>query len=195
VFDADVMMCPLRHELIFDLDRGEARRTSGAVTGSGPSSFNLSDIPCSLKRGFLYGALSGRPTGEVLTSMTDADEIRNTLARFCQCLDDRRFEEFSQTFTEDGSFNDRVGRATILKWIQGAELATRPELKRKHTVVNSIITVQGDRAEAISDLVMFDQVGTTPWTIRVGRYTDELARQPTGGWLFARRHLELPPSE
>jgi len=78
--------------------------------------------------------------------MTDVDEIRNTLARFCQCLDGRRFEEFSQTFTAEASFNDRVGRATIL-----------------------------------------------PWTIRVGRYTDELARQPTGGWLFARRHLEFVP--
>ena len=125
--------------------------------------------------------------------MTDADEIRNTLARFCQCLDDRRFEEFSQTFAEDGSFNDRRGRATILKWIQGAELATRPELKRKHAVVNVIVNVHGDRAQATSDLLMFDQVGSDPWTIRVGRYTDELVRQPTGEWLFAKRHLAFMP--
>ena len=27
---------------------------------------------------------------------------------------------------------------------------------------------------------MFDQVGDGPWTIRVGRYTDELVRQPSG---------------
>lgn len=126
--------------------------------------------------------------------MTDADEIRHTLARFCQCLDDRRFEEFSQTFTEDGSFNDRVGRATILKWISGAELATRPELKRKHAVVNAIIKVLGDRAEATSDLVMFDQVGSAAWTIRVGRYSDELERQPTGEWLLSKRHLEMVPA-
>jgi 3-phenylpropionate/cinnamic acid dioxygenase small subunit len=122
-------------------------------------------------------------------SLTDADQIRNTLARFCQYLDDRRFEEWSQTFTEDGSFNDRVGRATILKWIQGAELATRPELKRKHTIVNAIISVDGEHAQSVSDLVMFDQVGDAPWTIRVGRYTDELVRQPGGEWLISRRHL------
>jgi 3-phenylpropionate/cinnamic acid dioxygenase small subunit len=126
--------------------------------------------------------------------MTDADEIRNTLARFCQCLDDRRFEEFSQTFTEGGSFNDRVGRATIFEWISGAELATRPELKRKHAVVNVIVKVQGDRAEATSDLVMFDQVGSAPWTIKVGRYTDELERQPTGEWLLAKRQLVMTSS-
>ena len=121
--------------------------------------------------------------------MTDADEIRNTLARFCQFLDDRRFEEWSQTFAEDGAFGERVGRDTILRWIQGGELATRPELKRKHAVMNAIVEVDGDRATSTSDLVMFDQVGDGPWTIRVGRYTDELARQPDGRWLFTRRQL------
>ena len=126
--------------------------------------------------------------------MTDADEIRNTLARFCQCLDDRRFEEFSQTFTEDGSFNGRVGRATIFEWISGAELATRPELKRKHAVMNAIIKVRGDRAEATSDLVMFDQVGEAPWTIRE---SGPASRSRTGRILTTRftcgrRSLESP---
>src|SRR5258708_8355187 len=121
--------------------------------------------------------------------MTDADEIRNTLGRFGQFLDERRFVEWSETFTEHGTFGERAGRATILSWIQGAELATRPELKRKHATVNSVIQVQGDSAQVSSDLLMFDQVGTTPWTIRIGRYTDVLERQPTGEWLFARRRL------
>ena len=123
--------------------------------------------------------------------MTDADQIRNTLARFCQLLDDRRFVEWSETFTEDGIFGERVGRATILKWIQGAELATRPELKRKHTAVNSIIDVQGDRASATTDLVMYDKVDDSPWSIRIGRYYDELVRQPSGDWLFSKRRLEI----
>jgi hypothetical protein len=123
--------------------------------------------------------------------MTDADQIRNTLARFCQYLDQRRFEEWSQTFTEDGVFGERRGRAEILHWILQGELATRPELNRRHTVVNSIIDVQGDRAEAVSDLIMYDQVGDGPWTIRVGRYFDELVRQPDGIWLFKQRRLEF----
>jgi ketosteroid isomerase-like protein len=125
-----------------------------------------------------------------MTCVTDADEIRNTISRFCQLLDERRFEEWSRTFAEDGAFGERVGRATILSWIQGAELATRPELKRKHAVVNAIVDVHGDRADALSDLVMFDQVGDGPWAIRIGRYTDELTRQADGTWLFARRRLE-----
>jgi hypothetical protein len=123
--------------------------------------------------------------------VTDADEIRNTLARFCQFLDDRRFEEFSQTFAEDGAFGERAGRAAIFEWISHAELATRPELKRKHAVTNAIVEVLGDRAISTSDLVMFDQVGDGPVTIRVGRYTDELVRQPDGAWLFSKRNLKM----
>jgi hypothetical protein len=123
--------------------------------------------------------------------VTDADEIRNTLARFCQCLDDRRFEEFSQTFAEDGSFGERVGRAAIFEWISHAELATRPELKRKHAVSNIVVTIDGDTAHTPSDLVMFDQVGDGPFAIKLGRYTDELVRQPNGQWLFAKRNLKM----
>jgi len=122
--------------------------------------------------------------------MTDEDQIRNTIARFCQALDDRRFEDWAATFTEDGVFGRSDGRAAILKMIQGGELATQPELRRKHAVTNVVIDVHGDTADASSDLTMFDKVGDSPWSIRIGRYTDKLARQPSGGWLFTQRHLE-----
>jgi hypothetical protein len=122
--------------------------------------------------------------------MTDEERIRRTLARFCQALDDRRFVDWTETFTEDGVFGARNGRAEILAMIQVGELATMPELVRKHTVTNAIIDVHGETAEAVSDLVMFDKVGEGPWTIRVGRYTDQLARQADGEWLFTRRQLD-----
>ena len=122
--------------------------------------------------------------------MTDEDQIRNTLAAFCQHLDDRRFEDWANTFTEAGIFGRSNGRAAILSMIQGGELALQPELKRKHTVTNAIIDVHGDTADVSSDLAMFDQVGDGPVTIRVGRYTDQLVRQSSGQWLFTRRQLE-----
>ena len=122
--------------------------------------------------------------------MTDEDQIRNTLAAFCQHLDDRRFEDWANTFTEAGAFGRSSGRAAILRMIQGGELALQPDLKRKHTVTNAIIEVHGDTADVSSDLVMFDQVGDGPVTIRVGRYTDTLARQASGRWLFTRRQLD-----
>jgi 3-phenylpropionate/cinnamic acid dioxygenase small subunit len=122
--------------------------------------------------------------------VTDEDAIRNTLARFCQALDDRRFEDWANTFTENGVFGRSNGRAAILSMIQGGELALQPKLRRKHTVTNAVIDVHGDTANVTSDLAMFDKVDDdAAWTIRVGRYTDELARQPDGGWLFTHRTL------
>jgi SnoaL-like domain len=122
--------------------------------------------------------------------VSDEDRIRSTIARFCQLLDARRFEEWSETFTEDGVFGRFEGRAAVHRMILGGELALRPELKRKHTVTNAVIDVQGDTADVVSDLVMFDRVGDSPWIIRLGRYHDQLACQANGEWLFTRRQLD-----
>ena len=122
--------------------------------------------------------------------MTDEDAIRNTIARFCQHLDSRRFVEWTETFTEDGTFNALHGRAAILKMIQGGELATKPDLRRQHAVTNSIIEVDGNTATATSDLAMYDRYGDGPVTVQTGRYYDRLARQSNGEWLFTERRLE-----
>ena len=122
--------------------------------------------------------------------MSDEDRIRNTVARYSHCLDDRRFKEWSETFTEDGVFGGRNGRAAIYQNILGGELATIPELQRRHIVTNLEIMVRGDEAQATSDLLMYDKRGEDAWTLRVGRYYDTLRRQPDGDWLFSQRRLE-----
>ena len=48
----------------------------------------------------------------------------------------------------------------------------------------SLRIARGDVAEASSDLTMFDRVGDRPITVRLGRYTDSLARQPDAGRIF-----------
>src|SRR5215467_177228 len=98
--------------------------------------------------------------------MTDEDAIRNTIGRFSQCLDSRRFEDWAGTFTEDGVFGRYTGRAAILAMILDGELAHQPDLKRQHAVTNSIIEVSGDTAEATSDLSMYDRVGEGLFTVR-----------------------------
>jgi len=122
--------------------------------------------------------------------VTEEESIRNTVAHYSHCLDDRRFREWSETFTEDGVFGSRHGRAAIYENILGGELATIPDLQRRHIVTNLELMVHGDTAEAISDLLMYDKRGDAPWTLRVGRYYDRLRRQPNGDWLFAERRLE-----
>jgi hypothetical protein len=74
----------------------------------------------------------------------------------------------------------------------GQDLATRPELQRRHVNTNIAIDLNGDAADAVSDLLVYDRVADGPWTlVAVGRYHDCFARQPDGSWLFTRRSLEF----
>lgn len=122
--------------------------------------------------------------------MSDEEQIRRTLAQFCVFLDERRFREWSELFTEDGVFCEHTGRAAIFAWISGDELATTPQLQRKHTVHNVLIDVEGDQARASADLVMFDKFGDKPWFILTGTYTDHLVRDGDR-WRFKNRQLAL----
>ncbi len=125
-----------------------------------------------------------------MTSMTDADHIRNTIARFSHALDERRFQDWANQFLPDGQFGNKKGRDVIFKSISDGELAHVPSLKRKHAVMNIDVTVNGDKATAVSDLVMFDKYGDDPWFVAgVGKYNDDLERTADGQWLFRRRIL------
>ena len=120
--------------------------------------------------------------------MTDEESIRRTMAEFCQNLDGRNFRGWADLFTVEGRFNNLEGREAIFEMISHAELASKPELRRKHTIENIVIDVRGQEATCASDLVMFDKTGESPWTIRVGRYEDRMVRQGDR-WLFATRRL------
>ncbi len=58
--------------------------------------------------------------------MDDYEGIRRTASEFCMFLDERRFKEWSEVFTEDGRFGHLESRAAILALIEGDELATYP---------------------------------------------------------------------
>ena len=123
---------------------------------------------------------------ETLGLVTDFDLIRNTIARNHQYLDDRRYEDCSRTFTEDGSIGAHRGRAAVLEFTLSQGLGAQPDLNRRHVVTNVVIDILGDEAHVDSDLIQYDKVGAGSWTVTaVGRYADRLARQPDGTWLFA----------
>ena len=91
------------------------------------------------------------------------------------------------------SLGGRTSRTAIYDNILSGELATIPELQRRHIVTNLEVSVHGDEAEATSDLMMYDKRGDGPWTVRIGRYYDKLRRQSDGNWLFSERRLEWVP--
>jgi hypothetical protein len=119
----------------------------------------------------------------------DDAAIRRTLAEFGRFLDERRFEEWSELFCEDGVFGVNQGRDAVLAAMLTGELATVPELFRKHATVNSTIVIDGDGATATSDLLLFERWGEDrPWDMRFGFYEDQL-RRVGDRWLIAHRQL------
>lgn len=121
--------------------------------------------------------------------MTADADIRKILARSCQYLDDRRFRDWADLFTEDAVMGRMHGREDVYARISQAELAQKPELRRKHLIVNSVIDHQEDAADVVSDLLMIDLTEEGACNFRMGRYHDRLALVD-GQWLFRERRLE-----
>lgn len=126
----------------------------------------------------------------------DHESIRQLLARFIQLRDDKRFEEWSQLFTDDGTFEypgaRLTGRSEIREHV--AELLRND--RGKHLCVNSIIDVSGDSATVSSDVVKVDPADGSagaPFAVRtMGRYVDRLVCRD-GTWLFLERRVDLAP--
>lgn len=129
------------------------------------------------------------------TASIDVDAmagIRNTIAAYCQALDDGRTDDAVATFCADGTMaipgsDVLVGREAI----RTAYAAMKPRGPQRHVVVNTFLTgVVGDSATAVSDLLVMSK-GDAGWAVfLVGRYNDAL-RHSDEGWLFASRTLEF----
>jgi hypothetical protein len=122
--------------------------------------------------------------------LSDELKIRNVHARFCHYLDERRFDDWSRLFTEDGEFQGLFSRAVILEEILKGGLANRPELFRQHITANFLIDISADEATVKSDLLLNERDGDGPWILRTGKYRDRMVRTNDGEWLFAQRLLD-----
>jgi hypothetical protein len=119
---------------------------------------------------------------------SDDAEIRNTLARFCRLLDDRRFDEVGELFAPHGRMGRTAGRDQIVEMLGRGGLARTPGLFRKHVTGNIVLDTGDGTARAESDLVMFERFDGGPWELRMGVYRDTLERAD-GRWLFTERQL------
>jgi uncharacterized protein (TIGR02246 family) len=124
--------------------------------------------------------------------MTDEEEIRRTLATYPKRVDDRDSTGFSECFAEDGRIYSSSGvfqgRAEIKGFLESL-YASRPLNRHfKHVWANSAITIDGDTADAVSDILVFECLTGTPWQMNiVARHIDKLARQPDGRWLYTEK--------
>jgi hypothetical protein len=137
-----------------------------------------------------------RPTVNALGGdVTDQECIRRVLAEFIQLRDDKRFAEWIELFTEDGTFeygsHHLVGRSAIR---ENVEALLRND-RGKHLCVNSIIDVSGDTASVSSDFLKVNPSNSGSGAIgyeigTMGRYEDHFVRRD-GEWKIARRKVHI----
>ena len=124
--------------------------------------------------------------------MSDKDEIRELLARYCFALDADRFEEMAALFTPDGvwetAFGTGTGRAGIVA--QANSIATGARPGRVHLTTNIVIELDGDTATARSNWALIQNVPNgAPFIGSGGVYADRLVKVD-GQWFFRHRTIE-----
>jgi ketosteroid isomerase-like protein len=120
-------------------------------------------------------------------AMSDEDGIRRTLARYCRLFDAKRWDELATIFTEDAAIVSRrgtfTGRANVIRDLGNA---MTPEYDGLLFASNVQITVDGDRATAVSDFLEIENKAI----VAVGTYTDTLVRSGDQ-WLMSRKEIRL----
>jgi len=123
------------------------------------------------------------------TAPEDRDAIRELLHLYCFCMDEGRFAELGTLFADDGEwiapYRHAQGPTAITAWLTGS-VPSSP--RRMHYVMNSIIRLAGDTAEAKSNYLVMVEGTDGPVPSVCGTYADQLVRQPDG-WRFRRREL------
>jgi 3-phenylpropionate/cinnamic acid dioxygenase small subunit len=124
--------------------------------------------------------------------LEEKDAIRELLHEYCYRLDQHRFVELAELFTEDGEwitpYARAKGRAEMAALWRRVVPAKGEGPGRLHYVMNTIISIHGVQAEARSNYLVVLQMpdGLAPSVC--GTYSDVL-RKDEGAWRIERREL------
>ena len=128
--------------------------------------------------------------------------IADTLYAYGRGLDYGERDVFLNCFTADADYrvDMRIGGESTLHYRGQAELAEyyeshthAPDAWHKHVTTNPSVTVDGDRASAVSYFLRVD-AGAEPgpgMVLASGRYLDELVRGDDGAWRIRSRRCEV----
>jgi 3-phenylpropionate/cinnamic acid dioxygenase small subunit len=119
------------------------------------------------------------------------DAIRRTLAAYCQLLDDGRFDDWVELFSEDIALTvmgqTAHGRDAVRAFIEPVQ---GPDVRGRHMMSEPLITVapSGDRATVTTDYCFLTRDMTV---MSAGRYHDVLVRDAGEGdrWRISRREI------
>ncbi len=124
-------------------------------------------------------------------AMSDKEEIRELLARYCFALDAERFADMAALFTPDGVWQTAFGTGTGRDGIeaQARAIATGPTPRRVHLTTNIVIKLDGDTATARSNWALIQNSADGPAIGSGGGYIDRLAKVD-GRWFFKHRTID-----
>ncbi|WP_098730044.1 nuclear transport factor 2 family protein [Brevibacterium epidermidis] len=127
---------------------------------------------------------------ERITRLEDIHEIGQLRARYCQALDDGRWEDLADTFTEDGAFvglSTARGRAEMLEFFP--QLNSSTVTSWWHFSSNETVQLDGDTATGTTWLLQPCVVDGES-QIAAGRYEDTMVRT-AHGWRFQERRVSF----
>ncbi len=127
--------------------------------------------------------------------MDDEDLIRQTIAEYSHRCDDGHFDELAQLFTEDAQLllTGTVvaeGRKAICGYLSTVQADGR---RGMHVTSNTLVDIDGDSADAVTDYLFVRQTPTGPGIVAAGRYHDRLVRGPDRWRLTVRAISMLGP--
>ncbi len=121
-----------------------------------------------------------------MTKLADIADIRRVLAAYCQSLDDGRFDDWIDLFTEDCVFVVMGMRARGRHELQALiEPNQTDELRGKHMISEPLIDLDRDVAAVATDFMF---ISRTNEVLQAGRYHDTVRRNPDG-WRIAEREI------
>jgi hypothetical protein len=128
---------------------------------------------------------------ERVERLEDQLAIQQLRAKYCQYLDDGRWEDLTTLFTEDGAFiglSTARGKAEMLQFFP--QLNATSVTSWWHFSSNETIELEGRTATGETWLLQPCVVeGETQ--IAAGRYRDSMVKTGAGNWLFSERRVSF----
>src|SRR5215471_10196966 len=108
-------------------------------------------------------------TREKGRTMSAEEQIRRLMGRYIQAHDTHDVDTIVNLFTDDGLFANQSGefrgQARIREFFENSRSRATPDRKGKLMCANSIISVDGETASALTDVVGLQCSGDSPWAI------------------------------
>jgi ketosteroid isomerase-like protein len=125
--------------------------------------------------------------------MSPEEDIRRVMAMYVHTHDTHDVEGMLELYSEDGllvgSAGPLKGRAAICAYHAARRDRAVSDVRERLLCGNSVIKVDGDRAEALTDVVGFRKEADGPWTVAFfAQYLDKFV-SIDGNWLYTEKRV------